>query len=138
MSAVRKQADEMAEIREDIGFLKAEVSNIKETEEKHYDLLVIINNSLSEMKNQSMLAVADLNNKVTSLHNRQDEEKKDRLEQISLIKSQIATEIMPKVERHETIIGKALWIGGMIVTGVTTLFTIILNLAPAVLGKIFP
>ena len=43
-------------------------------------------------------------------------------------------EVHPKIQRHDTIIGRAIWLGSLIVTGITLL----INWAAPFIGRLLP
>lgn len=109
----------MNEIYRELGELKSDVSNIKETSDKHYDLLVVINDKLGVFNTDKVLMKAQLD----ALHLRQDATDKD-----------IQEVIKPKIAWCEMIIGRAIWVG----SGIVTLITIALNYIPSLLSRFIP
>ncbi len=102
-------AGDIDEISQALGSIQADVSNVKEHVKDTRDFMAAINLKLGDMNTQYVL----MSQKVEAAHLRIDEEKKSRLEEHSLIKA--------KVEKHDGIISKAIWLGTALVTGITVL-----------------
>lgn len=86
------------EISEALGSIKSSITNLVEGHKDTRDILAVINDKLSQHGNDRILDKSQ----VDALHKRMDI-------------------IEPKVDRHDGIIGKAIWLGSLIITGVTVL-----------------
>jgi ribosome-binding ATPase YchF (GTP1/OBG family) len=128
MNAQRKRLNmgDIDEISQALGSIQSDVANVKEHVKDTRDFMAAINLKLGDMNTQYVL----MSSKVDAAHSRLDEEKKIREHNHSLIQV--------KVDKHDNIISKALWIGSGVVAFITTAFTVLLNVIPHVFGKLFP
>lgn len=99
------------EISEALGSIKSSISNLVDGHKDTRDLLAVIDNKVSQMGTDGVLAKAQMD----ALHKRLDK-------------------VEPKVDKHDTIIGRVIWLGSLIVTGVTLL----INWLSPFIAKIFP
>jgi len=101
----------MSEIYSRLGSVETEVSNLKDNvsqrfdemndkTDKHYDLLVIIKDTLKDHGAQYGIDKALLERDIKAAHSRLDE-------------------IEPVVKKTDTIIGKLIFFGSLVVTGIT-------------------
>jgi ribosome-binding ATPase YchF (GTP1/OBG family) len=108
------------EISQALGSIQSDVANVKDHVKDTRDFMAAINLKLGDMNAQYVLMSA----KVDAAHARLDEEKKSRDAQHYLINA--------KVEKHDGIISKAIWLG----TSLVTIITVVLNWIGPFLARI--
>lgn len=84
------------EISQALGSIQSDLTNIKEDGAHTRNLLAAVNGQLANMSTSKVLMESQL----TALHARMDKAE-------------------PKIDRHDTIIGRMIWLGSLIVTGIT-------------------
>lgn len=116
-------AGDIDEISQALGSIQADVSNVKEHVKDTRDFMAAINLKLGDMNTQYVLMAA----KVDAAHARLDEEKRSRI----AIEDDIKKNLTPKLDFHDLIIGRIIWVG----SGMVTFITIALNYLPSLISR---
>ena len=98
------------EISQALGSIQSDLSNIKVDGAETRNLIAAVSGQLSSMNTSHVL----MQSKIDAAHARLDKAE-------------------PKIDRHDTIIGRVIWLGGLIITGITML----INWAGPFLSRIF-
>ena len=99
------------EISQALGAIQSDLTNIKDESRETRNLMASVHGQLASMNTSTVL----MESKLTSLHTRLDKAE-------------------PKIERHDTIIGRMIWLGSLIITGITLL----INWAGPFIGRLIP
>jgi len=98
------------EISQALGSIQSDLTNIKADGSETRNLVAAVSGQLASMNTSNVL----MQSKIDAAHARLDKAE-------------------PKIDRHDTIIGRVIWLGSIIITGVTLL----LNWAGPFLARIF-
>lgn len=98
------------EISQALGSIQSDLTNIKADGSETRNLVATVSGQLASMNTSHVL----MQSKIDAAHARLDKAE-------------------PKIDRHDTIIGRVIWLGSIIITGVTLL----LNWAGPFLARIF-
>ncbi len=99
------------EISQALGAIQSDLSNIKADGSETRNLVAAVSGQLSSMNTSHVL----MQSKIDAAHARLDKAE-------------------PKLDRHDTIIGRVIWLGSLIITGITLL----VNWAGPFLSRILP
>lgn len=98
------------EISQALGAIQSDLSNIKSDGSETRNLVAAVSGQLASMNTSHVL----MQSKIDAAHARLDKAE-------------------PKLERHDTIIGRVIWLGSLVITGVT----LFLNWAGPFLSRVF-
>lgn len=99
------------EISQALGAIQSDLTNIKDESRETRNLVAAVSGQLSSMTNSHVI----MQSKIDAAHARLDKAE-------------------PKLDRHDTIIGRVIWLGSLIITGITLL----INWAGPFIGRLFP
>lgn len=102
---------EVDQISQLLGSIQSDLSNIKQDGSETRNLIAAVSGQLSNMNTSHVLMQA----KIDAAHSRLDKAE-------------------PKLEKHDTIIGRVIWLGSLVITGITLL----INWISPFLARILP
>jgi len=114
MNALRTERLSMGNIDEislALGAIQSDLTNIKTDGSETRNLIAAVSGQLTSMNTSHVI----MQTKIDAAHARLDKAE-------------------PKIERHDTIIGRVIWLGGIIIAGITLVF----NWVSPWIAKIFP